>query len=85
MEARLDAQALTPYMNGAIAEKELVEKGSKPIRDFMLAQTRESDLGSVTPGEYLVGELSGPPGRVVMTGVDGSVVQKGQPLFKIAT
>lgn len=59
---QLDAQALTPYMNGTIAEKELVEKGSKPIRDFMLAQTREKDLslmielsGSKAPAQ--VGEV----------------------------
>ncbi|AXQ28069.1 flagellar biosynthetic protein FliP [Solimonas sp. K1W22B-7] len=49
---QVDQQALTPYMNGAIAEKELLEKGSGPVREFMLAQTREKDLA-------LMIELSG--------------------------
>ncbi|WP_289275945.1 flagellar type III secretion system pore protein FliP [Solimonas sp. SE-A11] len=49
---QVDQQALTPYMNGAIAEKELLETGSKPLREFMLAQTREKDLA-------LMIELSG--------------------------
>lgn len=49
---QVDSQALTPYMNGQIAEKDLLEKGGEPVRKFMLAQTREKDLA-------LMIELSG--------------------------
>lgn len=51
---QVDSQALTPYMNGQISDKELLEKGSGPVRNFMLAQTREKDLA-------LMIELSGTP------------------------
>lgn len=37
-------QALTPYMNNKITQSVAIEKGSKPIRDFMLKQTRAEDL-----------------------------------------
>lgn len=37
--------ALQPYMNGDIAPMQAVEKAAEPFREFMLAQTREADLG----------------------------------------
>ncbi|HEY8890008.1 MAG TPA: flagellar type III secretion system pore protein FliP [Clostridium sp.] len=36
--------ALTPYLNNKITQSVAIEKGSKPIRDFMLKQTRAKDL-----------------------------------------
>ncbi|BFM11751.1 flagellar type III secretion system pore protein FliP [Simiduia litorea] len=36
--------ALVPYMNEAITSKEAVGLAAQPFRDFMLAQTRETDL-----------------------------------------
>jgi flagellar biosynthetic protein FliP len=37
--------ALQPYMQEELSSLEAVEQASQPFRDFMLAQTRESDLG----------------------------------------
>lgn len=37
--------ALTPYINDEIAAEEALETASAPLRDFMLAQTREEDVG----------------------------------------
>ncbi|GAB5500240.1 MAG: flagellar type III secretion system pore protein FliP [Pseudohongiellaceae bacterium] len=37
--------ALTPYINDEIAAEEALETASDPLRDFMLAQTREEDVG----------------------------------------
>ncbi|MFN2359512.1 MAG: flagellar type III secretion system pore protein FliP [Marinobacter sp.] len=37
--------ALQPYMEEELTSLEAVEQASQPFRDFMLAQTRESDLG----------------------------------------
>jgi len=34
----------TPYLNGQITQEEAIEIGSKPIKEFMLNQTREKDL-----------------------------------------
>lgn len=36
--------AYEPYSNGTITEEEAIERGSAPLRTFMLRQTREADL-----------------------------------------
>lgn len=38
-------QAYVPYMDGAITQAEGLRIAQEPIRDFMLRQTREKDLG----------------------------------------
>ena len=40
----IDTQALTPYLNEEISQAEAFEKAKSPLRNFMLAQTREEDL-----------------------------------------
>lgn len=40
----VNSEAISPYMAGKITYKSAIEKGSKPIRDFMFRQTRERDL-----------------------------------------
>jgi flagellar biosynthetic protein FliP len=42
---RINDTALKPYMAGTISQEQAVELGQKPLRDFMLAQTKEQDLG----------------------------------------
>lgn len=37
-------QALQPYLDGEISQKEAISLAEAPVRKFMLAQTRESDL-----------------------------------------
>lgn len=34
----------TPYLNEKLSVQEAAQRASKPLREFMLAQTRESDL-----------------------------------------
>ncbi|MBX4269233.1 flagellar type III secretion system pore protein FliP [Clostridium estertheticum] len=41
---KINNEALTPYLNSKITQKVAIEKGSKPMRDFMLKQTRAKDL-----------------------------------------
>jgi flagellar biosynthetic protein FliP len=41
---QINTQAITPYLGGQLAQEEAMEKGSKPIKEFMLNQTREKDL-----------------------------------------
>lgn len=41
---QINNTALQPYLNGEIGQKELFEVGVKPLREFMLKQTREKDL-----------------------------------------
>ncbi len=40
----VNSEAISPYMAGKISYKTAIDKGSKPIRDFMFRQTRERDL-----------------------------------------
>jgi flagellar biosynthetic protein FliP len=41
---KIKDEALDPYLKGEITQAVFVEKGYAPIRDFMLAQTREKDI-----------------------------------------
>nr|WP_246533322.1 flagellar type III secretion system pore protein FliP [Pseudomonas lalucatii] len=41
---RINQDALQPYLNEQLPAQEALAKAEVPIRDFMLAQTRESDL-----------------------------------------
>ena len=38
--------ALQPWLGGQIQQVEMLERGAKPLRAFMLRQTRERDLGT---------------------------------------
>lgn len=40
----INDKALTPYSEGKINEKQLIEESMKPIRTFMLKQVKEKDL-----------------------------------------
>ncbi len=40
----VNANAIKPYIEGEITQEQAIEVGSKPIKDFMLNQTREKDL-----------------------------------------
>ncbi|MDI6601741.1 MAG: flagellar type III secretion system pore protein FliP [Thermoanaerobacteraceae bacterium] len=42
--SQINDNAIQPYINGEISEEQALEQGIKPIRDFMLKQTRTSDL-----------------------------------------
>ncbi len=41
---RIQNDALTPYMDGQMEQKEAFAKAEAPIREFMFGQTREKDL-----------------------------------------
>ena len=41
---RIHVEAIQPYMEESLSMEEAVQTASQPIRQFMLAQTRESDL-----------------------------------------
>jgi flagellar biosynthetic protein FliP len=42
--ARINELAVTPVMNGEITVNEGLSRGTPPLREFMLKQTRENDL-----------------------------------------
>ncbi|HEX6999677.1 MAG TPA: flagellar type III secretion system pore protein FliP [Gammaproteobacteria bacterium] len=41
---RVYEEGVVPYMNASLPVNEAVKAGARPVREFMLAQTRESDL-----------------------------------------
>lgn len=41
---RMNAEALQPYLSKSIGAEEALEKGVRPLRDFMFAQTGEGEL-----------------------------------------
>lgn len=44
---RLNHDALQPFMAGKLSIEQAIERGSSPLRDFMLAQTRDADIETV--------------------------------------
>ena len=42
--AQVNREALTPWLDGKITQVEMLKTGSKPMRDFMVRQTRPSDI-----------------------------------------
>ncbi len=40
----MDKTAIQPYLKNQITQEQFVENGSKPLREFMLKQTRQKDL-----------------------------------------
>ncbi|KQM61726.1 MULTISPECIES: flagellar type III secretion system pore protein FliP [unclassified Sphingomonas] len=44
---RLNEQAVTPLLNGRISVERAMERGQAPLKDFMLAQTRDSDIEAI--------------------------------------
>jgi len=45
--SEINAQALQPYLGNKIGVEEAVNRGSVPLRRFMLAQTRDADLATI--------------------------------------
>lgn len=43
----LNTDAMSPLMAGEITVEQAMERGSAPLRDFMLAQTRDSDIEAI--------------------------------------
>lgn len=40
----INANAIKPYLDNKISQDQAIEEGSKPLREFMLKQTRQKDL-----------------------------------------
>jgi len=43
----VNSQALKPLMAGSVTVEQAIDKGSGPLRNFMLAQTRDSDIEAI--------------------------------------
>ncbi|MFL0195497.1 flagellar type III secretion system pore protein FliP [Clostridium sp. WILCCON 0269] len=41
---KINSQAVQPYLQNKITQEQAIEEGAKPLREFMLRQTRQKDL-----------------------------------------
>ncbi|PRR86611.1 Flagellar biosynthetic protein FliP precursor [Clostridium luticellarii] len=41
---KINSTAIQPYLNNQITQEQAIETGAKPLREFMLRQTRQKDL-----------------------------------------
>jgi flagellar biosynthetic protein FliP len=55
---QINDKALKPYMDGTITQQQAIEEGSKPLREFMLKQTRQKDLQLFVEAADVQGEIT---------------------------
>ncbi|WP_368487891.1 flagellar type III secretion system pore protein FliP [Clostridium sp. BJN0013] len=41
---KINSEAIQPYLQNSITQEQAIERGAKPLREFMLKQTRQKDL-----------------------------------------
>jgi flagellar biosynthesis protein FliP len=63
----INTNAIKPYLDNKITQERAIEEGSKPLREFMLKQTRQNDL-------KLFIEISKAPGEITKENVPLYVV-----------
>jgi flagellar biosynthetic protein FliP len=44
---QINQAAVTPYLNGQLGEREAVDAGSKPLKQFLVKQTRDNDIALI--------------------------------------
>lgn len=54
----INTNAVQPYLNNTITQQQALDEGSKPIRQFMLKQTRQSDLKLFVDIAKVSGEIT---------------------------
>ncbi len=76
---RIYDEAVVPYLADEITPREAIERGSEPLRRFMLEQTREGDIGlfSDIAGEPLGDDLSRVPMSVLVPSFITSELKTG--------
>ena len=42
--SQMNEEAIKPYLENTITQEEAIERGGKPLREFLLSQTRKKDL-----------------------------------------
>lgn len=55
---QVNEKALKPYMEGKITQQQAIDEGTKPLREFMLKQTREKDLQLFVEASNIEGEIT---------------------------
>ena len=83
---KINNDALTPYLNNKITQQVAIDIGSKPLRDFMLKQTRAKDLKlflEVGKLEDTVKNEVDDAGKVVMVNGKPKLTYDKVPLYAV--
>ncbi|MGV8983657.1 flagellar type III secretion system pore protein FliP [Clostridium sp.] len=83
---KINNDAITPYLNSTITQSVAIDKGSKPLRDFMLKQTRAKDLKlflEVGKLEDTVKDQVDAKGKVVMVNGKPKLSYDKVPLYAV--
>jgi flagellar biosynthetic protein FliP len=54
----INTNAIQPYLNNTITQQQAIDAGSKPLREFMLKQTRQDDLKLFVDIAKVPGEIT---------------------------
>lgn len=55
---KINENAIKPYLDNKITQQQAIDEGSKPIREFMLKQTRQKDLKLFVDVANIQGEIT---------------------------
>ncbi|MBU3180633.1 flagellar type III secretion system pore protein FliP [Clostridium psychrophilum] len=83
---KVNNEALTPYLNNKITQQVAIDKGSKPMRDFMLRQTRAKDLKlflDVGKLQNTVKNQVDAKGKVILTNGKPKLTYDNVPLYAV--
>ncbi len=84
--SKVNSEALTPYLNNKITQQVAIDTGSKPMRDFMLRQTRAKDLKlflDVGKLQDTVKNEVDSKGKVILTNGKPKVTYDNVPLYAV--
>jgi len=80
---RVYADSVSPYMRGEISEVEAMERARDPVRDFMLSQTRDSDLALMANLSGMEAEITQPSDVPMRVAVPAFVISELRTAFAI--
>ena len=83
---KINNEAITPYLNNKMTQQVAIDKGSKPLRDFMLKQTRAKDLKlflDVGKLQDTVKNQVDSKGKVVLTNGKPKLTYDNVPLYAV--
>jgi len=83
---KINTEAITPYLNNKMTQQVAIDTGAKPLRDFMLRQTRAKDLKlflDVGKLQNTVKNQVDSKGKVVLTNGKPKLTYDNVPLYAV--
>jgi len=83
---KINTEAITPYLNNKMTQQVAIDTGAKPLRDFMLRQTRAKDLKlflDVGKLQDTVKNEVDSKGKVILTNGKPKITYDNVPLYAV--